>query len=405
MTLIISYFRECLDPAKKILLRTLFFVFLIFLSNIIVASHFSGGLPGRMPAPWNPEVEPNVLKNADENLISQGKKSHGTENIPEDEKFNAGKFIIDHISDSHEWHILEWNGYPVSVPLPIILYHKDRGFAMFLSKKFEHGCKIVQGYKLDHNHILAVDENGVINEEATAKIWDFSITKNAVSMFFSILIMLWLFISIANTYKRNKIKSPTGVQSFLEPIIIFVRDEIAISSIGKKNYLKYMPFLLTIFFFIWINNLLGIIPIIPGGANLTGNIAITMTLAVFTFLITTFSANKHYWRHIFAMPGIPIFVLPLIIVIEIMGMFLKPFVLMIRLFANILAGHIITMSFFSLIFIFGAMHIGAGYGVSVLSIAFTVFIAFLELLVGFIQAYIFALLSALYFGMATQESH
>ena len=324
-------------------------------------------------------------------------------NSSDGEKFNTGELILDHIGDAHSWHLLDWNGHSVSVPLPIIIYHEDRGFTAFWSSRFDHGKKAYKGYIIDHVHIIAVREDGTVDENATAKIWDISITKNTAAMFFSMLLMLWIFISIARTYTRNKNNPPRGMQSFLEPIIIFVRDDIAKSSIGEKKYKKYMPFLLTLFFFVWLNNLLGLVPIIPGGTNLTGNIAITLTLAVFTFVITTVSGNKNYWRHIFAMPGVPKGILFILTPIEIMGMFLKPFVLMIRLFANITAGHIIMLSFFSLIFIFGELNPVVGYGVSIASIAFTVFMFMLELLVGFIQAYVFALLSAMYFGMAVEE--
>jgi F-type H+-transporting ATPase subunit a len=198
--------------------------------------------------------------------------------------------------------------------------------------------------------------------------YDLSITKNVASLLFSIALLLWIFLSVASAYRRNEGQAPKGLQSFVEPLIVFVRDEIAKPSIGPK-YMKYMPYLLTVFFFIWINNLLGLIPIIPGGANVTGNIAVTMTLALITFIITTVSANKNYWQHIFAMPGVPAGVLVLLTPIEILGVFLRPFVLMIRLFANITAGHIIALSFFSLIFIFGEMSTGLGLGVSVFSVA------------------------------------
>jgi F-type H+-transporting ATPase subunit a len=185
-----------------------------------------------------------------------------------------------------------------------------------------------------------------------------------------------------------------------------VRDDVAKVSIGEKKYMKYMPFLLTVFFFIWIGNMLGLIPFFPGGANLTGNIAVTMTLAVITFVITMASSKKYYWEHVLWMPGVPVLVKVLILTpIEILGVFLKPFVLMIRLFANILAGHIVALSFFSLIFIFGEMNAGVGYGVSIFSWAFTVFMFMLELLVAFLQAYVFTLLSAIYFGAALEEHH
>ena len=214
--------------------------------------------------------------------------------------------------------------------------------------------------------------------------------------------MVWIFLSVAKSYRRREGEAPKGLQSFVEPIIVFVRDDIAKGSIGPK-YNKYLPYLLTVFFFILINNLLGLIPILPGGANVTGNLAVTGVLAVITFLIVTFAANKHYWRHVFAMPGVPKAVLIILTPIEILGIFLRPFVLMIRLFANITAGHIIALSFFSLIFIFGEMSVGVGFGVSIVSVGFVIFMTMLELLVAFLQAYVFTLLSAIYIGAALED--
>lgn len=318
---------------------------------------------------------------------------HGTE------KFDAGKMIMEHVADAHDWHL--WGH--TSIPLPVILY-SNRGLAIFSSSKFNHGHDDYNGYRLEHGHIVAVNEDGSVNDEITASIWDISITKNTASLFISLLIMLFVFISVAKAYTRNPNSAPKGLQSVIEPLVIFVRDDVAKASIGPK-YQKFMPFLLTVFFFIFINNLLGLVPVFPGGANLTGNIAITMSLAVFTFVITTINGTKDYWRHIVAMPGVPAWVLVLLTPIEILGVFLRPFVLMVRLFANITAGHIIALSFFSLIFIFGEMSPVAGLGVSVFSLAFTVFMTCMELLVAFLQAYVFTLLSAIYFGSAVEEHH
>jgi F-type H+-transporting ATPase subunit a len=309
------------------------------------------------------------------------------------EKFDPGKSIMGHIGDSHDWHLF---GH-VSVPLPVIIYSPGSGIEIFSSARFEHGHASYNGYSLS--------ENKKIVREDGATFYDFSITKNVAALFFSLALMVWMFMSVARAYSRRKDQAPKGMQSFMEPLILFVRDDIARPSIGEKKYMKFMPFLLTVFFFIWINNLLGLIPIIPGGANLTGNIAVTLTLAAITFLITLFVANKNYWHHIFAMPGVPAWVLFLLTPIEILGVFLRPFVLMIRLFANITAGHIIVLSFFSMIFIFGEMSTGLGFGVSVLSVAFVVFMTMLELLVAFLQAYVFTLLSAIYFGAAVEEHH
>lgn len=320
-------------------------------------------------------------------------------------KFNAGTLITEHISDSHDWHVWGEGEHSVSIPLPVILYSKERGLDVFSSSRFEHGHTAYKGYKLEHNHIVAVNDDGTVNESVTNGLWDFSITKNAATIFIVCMLMLLIFTSVAKAYKRKPGSAPSGLQSFIEPLIVFIRDDVAKASIGEKKYERFMPYLLTAFFFIWISNLLGLMPFPPGGANLTGNIAVTCSLAVITFIITLFSGNAHYWRHIFAMPGVPAGVLILLTPIEILGMFLRPFVLMIRLFANISAGHIIALSFFSLIFIFGELNTGLGFGVSVISIAFTVFMMFLELLVAFLQAYVFTLLSAVYFGAAVEEHH
>jgi F-type H+-transporting ATPase subunit a len=274
-----------------------------------------------------------------------------------------------------------------------------------MSSKFDHGHAAHKGYRLDNGRIILDADTYTIEEAAAISFYDLSITKNVAAMFLSLIIMILVFGSVANAYKRNPKKAPKGLQSFIEPVIMFIRDEIAKPSIGH-NYSRFMPFLLSIFFFIFINNLMGLIPIFPFGANVTGNISVTLVLAVFTFILTLFSGNKDYWKHIVKAPGVPVWLLPLMIPIEILGVLSKPIVLMLRLFANITAGHIIILSFFSLIFIFGdTIGAAAGYGVSIATIVFTVFMNFLELLVAFLQAYVFTLLSALYFGMAVHEEH
>jgi F-type H+-transporting ATPase subunit a len=330
---------------------------------------------------------------------------HHHESVHSEEKFNAGKLILEHIVDAHDWHLF---GH-YSIPLPVIIYTPGLGLDVFLSSAFNHGHDDVntgkQTYRLHENKVVVVNADGDIDEVRTAAIYDISITKNVASLFVGIIILLLVFFNVAKAYTSKPNTKPSGLQSLIEPIIIFIRDDVAKASIGEKKYKKFMPFLLTVFFFIWINNLLGLIPIAPGGANVTGNVAITMTLAVFTFIITIINGNKHYWQHIFAMPGVPKGVLILLTPIEILGMFLRPFVLMVRLFANITAGHIIALSFFSLIFIFGEMNVGAGLGFSIFSTLFTVFMMVLELLVSFLQAYVFTLLSAVYFGSAVEEAH
>jgi len=312
----------------------------------------------------------------------------------EKEKFNAGKLIMGHIGDSHDWHIYGSEEHPVSIPLPIIVHHPVKGWSVFSSSRFEHGHASYEGYKLEEGKIISEDGAAII---------DLSITKNVMAIFIAAALLLLIFMGVAKTYTRNPDKAPTGFQNAIEPMILFVRDDIAKAAIGEKNYAKFMPYLLTIFFFIWTSNLLGLIPVFPGGANVTGNIAVPMVLAVCTLLITLRYGNKHYWHHILAMPGVPKFVLVILTPLEILGIFLKPFVLMVRLFANIMAGHIVVLVFFCLIFVAGAASTGAGLGAAVPAVAFTIFINALELLVGFLQAFVFTFLSAIYFGMATAE--
>ena len=328
-----------------------------------------------------------------------------------DKKFNAGDMIMHHIIDTHEWHILDWKGKHISIPLPIILYHEGVGLVTFMSSKFNHGKSAVFvsdsfiGYNLDHGNIYAVDKSGKINKTETSKIWDLSITKNTLALILSIFVLIVVFFNVSRQYIKNHNSVPTGLRGVLEIIIMFVRDDIARPAIGEKSYKKYLPFLLTVFFFILLNNFMGLVPIFPGGANLTGNIAVPMVLASMVFVITLLSGKKTYWQHIFVMPGVPKPVLLILTPIEIIGVILKPLVLMIRLFANITAGHIIVLSFFSLIFIFGELSPVAGYGASILSVGFVVFMTMLEFLVAFLQAYVFTLLSAIYFGAAVEEEH
>lgn len=321
----------------------------------------------------------------------------------EEKPFNAGEMIMEHISDAYEWHVFDYKDIHGTIPLPVILLNNGK-LDVFLSSKFNHGHDTVH---TSNGNAYFLNEKHKIQSADGSKFYDFSITKNVAALFVSAIILLWIFLSVAASYKRRKGQAPKGMQSLLEPLILFIRDEVAKPSIGK-NYNRYMPYLLTVFFFIWLNNLLGLIPIAPFGANLTGNIAVTMTLALFTFIITTVIAKKDYWVHIFNTPGVPLwlkFPVPLMPVVELLGVFIKPFVLMLRLFANITAGHIIPLGFFALIFIFGQMSTGTGYGISVISVFFSLFMNILELLVAFLQAYIFTLLSAMYFGMALEEHH
>ncbi|OGX81129.1 F0F1 ATP synthase subunit A [Hymenobacter coccineus] len=299
--------------------------------------------------------------------------------------FNPGEVILHHVADSHEWHWFSTdNGNFVSY-FPIIAYQPGKGMLVFSSEKIAEG-KSYENLKLEDEHLTTLDGSPV---------YDFSITKNVAALIISSLVLVIVFTSVARGYRRRVGKAPTGMQSFLEPFVIFIRDEVAKKSIGPK-YERYMPYLLTLFFFIWFNNLLGLT---PGAANLTGNVAVTAMLAILTLIITLFSSNKNYWGHIFAPPGVPWALYIIMIPVELVGIIVKPFSLAVRLFANITAGHIIILSFISLIFIFRSA--GAGF----LSVPFGLFISLLELLVSILQAYIFTLLTAMYIGSAVEEHH
>jgi len=314
----------------------------------------------------------------------------------EEKKFEPTAVIMEHIADSHMWHL--WGH--TSLPLPVILYTPN-GLEVFSSGNFHHGEHDYNGkynnYRLEEDHIKVVAADGKIDEEASKSVLDFSITKNVAAMFVAILLILIVFISVAGAYKKRIGKAPKGLQSFIEPVIVFVRDDIAKPNIGHK-YAKFMPYLLTIFFFILFNNLLGLVPIFPGGANVTGNIALTFVMALGTLLVVNLNGNKYYWKHIL-LPDVPFWLWPLMVVVEVVGIISKPFALMVRLFANITAGHIIVLSLISLIFIFETLAIAP------VSVAFVIFMDILELLVAFLQAFIFTLLTALFIGMAVEEHH
>ncbi len=311
--------------------------------------------------------------------------------IAKEIKSKDSDFLMEHIADSHEWHFATINHYHITLPLPVIIYKKGYGFDIFLSNKFvnkHHKRTSYKGYILNKkDKIKSID--GI-------KIYDLSFSKNIFSMLLSMLLMFLIFIPAAKRYNKNPDKAPQGFWMFLEMLISFVKDEIAIPNIGKKKYNTFMPYLLTIFFFIWINNLMGLL---PGSANVTGNISVTLTLAMFTFFVTNLNGNKNYWKHVFSTPGVPKWLLPIMIPVEIIGLFTKPFSLMIRLFANITAGHIILLSIINIIFIF--KNPAAGF----VSVPFGSFMFMLKLLVAFLQAYVFTLMSAIYFGNAVEEDH
>jgi len=314
--------------------------------------------------------------------------------------FDADEVIFGHVLDAHEFHFMSYTGsdgteHVVGIPLPIILYSTTRGkLSVFSSSKFHHGHEAYDGYKMEGTKVVAVDPN--------EKFYDISLTRNVVQMFLALILLVWIMLAVAKKYARGEgvLKAPTGYQNLLEPIILFVRDEIGRPNLGTR-YRKYMPYLLTVFFFILINSVIGLI---PGTANVTGNIAFTVVLGVVSFVIILVSSSKHFWAHTLN-PPVPMGVKPILVLVELLSVFTRPFALIIRLFANMLAGHIIIICLISLIFIFGGLNKVAGWGFAPLSIAFTVFIYFIEILVAFLQAYIFANLTAVFIGQSFEGSH
>jgi len=317
-------------------------------------------------------------------------------------KEEVKEYIDHHLLDSHYFNFLSdgETGEHYGFPLPVIIYDLDNGLKAFSASEFHHGEELVvkdgQTYRLYHTKIYKTDAAGTISYDeegfpTNERPIDFSITKNVLAMLIVSLIMFFMFKSLAASYKKKDL--PGGFGRVLEPLVLYVRDDIAKPNIGP-NYRKYMGFLLTVFFFIWILNLIGLTPL---GINVTGNIAVTFCLALITFIIVQFSGNKHYWKHIFWMPGVPVPMKIVLMPIEVLGMFTKPFALMIRLFANMTAGHVVLMSLLGLIVIFKNWIAGPAF------FGFTLFISVIELLVAFLQAYIFTLLSALYIGMAVED--
>jgi F-type H+-transporting ATPase subunit a len=373
------------------------------------------------------------------------------------ETFRPGEMIMHHISDAHQIHIIG----ELYIPLPVIVYHQGH-LDVFSSSQFWNGfdahgelqfkpytASSGVTYENHHESIIISGSHGVHPSpadeihghdttihsasmdslsvrsahspadslaavsapvshdeahEGHTKPLDFSITKTVFGMLLVCVIMILLFVGVANTYKKRKGHAPKGFQNLIEPFILFVRNDVAVPSIGAKKADKYVPFLLTVFFFIWISNLLGLIPFI-GGFNVTGTMSVTIVLATIVFIITSVSGNAHYWGHIVWPPGVPLPIKVILVPIEILGVFMKPAVLMIRLTANITAGHIIILAFVGLIILFGQSSAAAGYGVGAGAVLFMVFMFFIELLVAFLQAYVFTLLAAIYFGDATQEHH
>lgn len=322
-----------------------------------------------------------------EGAIAKERNSRNNPDITE-----KGNFILHHIGDAHAWHLATIGHIHITIPLPVILVSKARGVEIFSSNRFvdaDHHRVSYKGYHINSHEKIVADDS-------TWRFYDLSITKNVASMLVSMILLVTVGLAAARRYQADPYDTPRGFWGILEIFICFVRDEIAIPNIGSHHYKSFMPYLLSIFFFIWLNNLMGLL---PGAANVTGNISVALSLALFTFIITTIKANKHYWGHILRPPGVPIWLLPIMIPVELLGVTTKPISLMVRLFANITAGHIILLSIINLIFIFQTSWAG------LLSVPFGAFMFLLKLIVAFLQAYIFTLLSAIYFGMAVEETH
>lgn len=332
----------------------------------------------------------------------------------EQKEEGATDFIMHHIADDYQWHIVTIGHTHITIPLPMII--RDHGeWKFFMSSDFydDHHEPIAHdGYMISHGKLVrageghgddtgheAEDDHGTAatDEHAPAQgdFLNLSITKNVASLFLSVFLMLITFITIAKRYK-NGVAAPKGLQSFFEPIIVFIRDDIAKTNIGEDKYQRFMPYLLTLFFFILYNNLLGLT---PGAANLTGNIAVTLSLALFTFVITQFNGKKAYWMHILWTPGVPLPLRPIILVVEVIGIFTKPISLTLRLFASITAGHIVVLSIIGLGFILNSIALG------VVGTLFSTIITVIEILVAVIQAYVFTLFSSMYIGQAVDDGH
>lgn len=370
------------------------------------------------------------------------------------DEYDPAGVILHHIADANEFHFFG----DFTIPLPVILYAPGHGLTTGLSSMFHHGEVAVDGYVMNHGRVNRLADaanptadllegehavecilhrqetvDGKTSDRYYAKIngeeylldapsvgdggllgggitsfYDFSITKNVFTMLLAALLLIFLWGAVASGYKKNEGRAPSGIQSLMEPFFVFLRDEITIPMIGEKHYERFQPFIMTVFFFVLFCNLLGLIPIFPGSSNVTGNIAVTMALAVIAAIVAYVHANKHFWEHTLWMPGVPAAIKLFILTpVEILGLVIKPFSLMVRLFANITAGHIIILSLISLIFIFGNNGenvVGAGAG-AVVGVAFTLFMNCIELLVAFVQAFIFAILSASYIGAAVEDAH
>jgi F-type H+-transporting ATPase subunit a len=325
----------------------------------------------------------------------------------EKQELNVRELILEHVGDAYDWHIATFGEKHYSIPLPVIVKGQESGWHVFSSAKFHHGHESYNGFSIAE----AGDYKGKIIETLSSgeevRPYDFSITKNAFSLLMSSLVLIILILSCSAWYKKKERRpentSPKGFVAFVELVIMSIVDDVIKPCIGK-NYKRYTPYLLTIFFFIIFINLLGLVPIFPGGANVTGNIAITLTLALCTFTITNFFGTKEYWKEIF-FPDVPHWLKPIMIPVELLGIFTKPFALMIRLFASILAGHALLLGLTCIVFLTVRLGVALNSGMTVFSVLLSVFSNFVEILVAYIQAYVFTMLSAIYFGLSQVEPH
>lgn len=327
-----------------------------------------------------------------------------------EKELNVKELILDHLADAYEWHLTSFGDTHISIPLPIIVKGETSGWHVFMSSKFHHGHEAYEGFYIaqEGKYRGKIVEKNASGEEI--RPWDISLTKNASSLIISSTLLIIIILSVSKWYRRQaktgEKKAPKGFVGFMEMFIMSVQDDIIKPCVGK-NYRKFSPYLLTVFFFILFNNLLGLIPLFPGGANVTGNIAVTLVLAVFTFFTVNLFGSKEYWKEVF-WPDVPTWLkvpIPIMPAIELVGVFTKPFALMIRLFANILAGHSIVLGLTCLIFVTANLGAVINSSMTVVSVLLTIFISLVEILVAYIQAYVFTMLSAVFIGLAQIEPH
>ena len=321
----------------------------------------------------------------------------------EGEKINIPEIVLEHLADSYEWHIASYQGQHLSIPLPIIIRSENTGEWHFCTAH-----SLPEGFFFSEEHHGKIYERMADGSEV--RPLDLSITKSVLQIWIVVVVLIVVFLSCARWYKKHDAKdqAPGGFVGAMEMIVMMIHDDLIKSSIGEKHYKPYAPYLLTVFFFILTCNLIGLIPVFPGGANVTGNINITFFLALCTMLAINIFANKEYWKEIF-WPEVPLFLkaypAPVMPLIELFGVFTKPFALMIRLFANMMAGHAVMLSFTCVIFLGWSMGVGFGLGLNAFSILMLLFMNLLELLVAFVQAYVFTMLSAVFIGLAHKEHH